>query len=42
MDQSMATSLKKKKNILSGTADKSNIWSVNTEQEYHEEKEAKS
>jgi protoporphyrinogen oxidase len=42
MDHSMATSFEAVKNILSGTADKSNIWSVNTEQEYHEEKEAKS
>ena len=24
-------------NILAGRVDKSNIWSVNTEQEYHEE-----
>ena len=42
MDHSMATSFEAVKNILSGTADKSNIWSVNTEQEYHEEKETKS
>jgi hypothetical protein len=26
-------------NIASGRIDKSNIWSVNTEQDYHEEKE---
>ena len=26
------------KNILNGVQDKSNIWSVNTEKEYHEEK----
>jgi hypothetical protein len=25
------------KDILSGTADRSNVWNVNTEKEYHEE-----
>lgn len=38
MDHSMVTSFETVSNILSGKADKSNIWSVNTEQEYHEEK----
>ena len=38
LDHSMATSFEAVKNIKSGTADKSNIWSVNTEKEYHEEK----
>ena len=38
IDHSMCTSFETVKNILSGTTDKSNIWSVNTEQEYHEEK----
>ncbi len=36
MDHSMCTSFEAVKNILNGTADKSNIWSVNTEKEYHE------
>jgi hypothetical protein len=36
MDHSMATSFETVKNILSGTADKTNIWNVNTEKEYHE------
>lgn len=38
LDHSMATSFEAVKNILSGTKDKSNIWSVNTEKEYHENK----
>ena len=38
LDHSMATSFEAVKNIKSGTTDKSNIWSVNTEKEYHEEK----
>lgn len=38
IDHSMVTSFEAVKNILSGTTDKSNIWSVNTEQEYHEGK----
>lgn len=37
MDHSMATSFEAVDNIMNGVADKSNIWSVNTEQEYHEE-----
>lgn len=36
IDHSMVTSFETVKNILSGTKDKKNIWSVNTEQEYHE------
>ncbi len=36
MDHSMCTSFEAVKNITEGTKDKSNIWSVNTEQEYHE------
>lgn len=36
MDHSMATSFEAVKNIISGETDKSNIWNVNTEQEYHE------
>ncbi len=36
IDHSMCTSFETVKNILSGTRDRSNIWSVNTEKEYHE------
>ena len=36
MDHSMATSFEAVKNILAGTTDKTNVWNVNTEQEYHE------
>ena len=36
IDHSMCTSFETVKNILSGAKDKKNIWSVNTEQEYHE------
>ncbi|MBQ7203355.1 MAG: NAD(P)/FAD-dependent oxidoreductase [Eubacterium sp.] len=36
LDHSMCTSFEAVKNILSGKTDKSNIWSVNTEKEYHE------
>jgi hypothetical protein len=25
-------------NVIAGTTDKSNLWSINTEEEYHEEK----
>ncbi len=38
MDHSMVTSFEAVKNIMSGRKDKSNIWNVNTEEEYHEEK----
>lgn len=38
IDHSMCTSFETVKNIINGVTDKSNIWSVNTEQEYHEEK----
>ena len=37
IDHSMMTSFETVKNILSGSKDKSNIWNVNAEQEYHEE-----
>ena len=42
IDHSMVTSFETVKNILSGEKNKDNIWSVNTEKEYHEtnEKEA--
>ncbi len=36
MDHSMATSFEAVNNILSGRTDKTNIWNVNTEKEYHE------
>lgn len=38
MDHSMLTSINAAKVIKSGSADKSNIWNVNTEKEYHESK----
>ena len=38
MDHSMATAFEAVKNIENNTKDKSNIWNVNTEQQYHEEK----
>ena len=38
LDHSMCTSFEAVKNIISGTTDKSNIWNVNTEKEYHETK----
>ena len=37
LDHSMCTSFEAVKNILDGKKDKANIWSVNTEKEYHEE-----
>lgn len=37
IDHSMCTSFETVNNIINGIADKSNIWSVNTEKEYHEE-----
>ena len=38
IDHSMCTAFEAVKNILSGNSDRSNIWNVNTEKEYHEEK----
>lgn len=38
MDHSMCTAFEAVENIEAGIWDKSNIWAVNTEQEYHEEK----
>ena len=38
MDHSMVTSFETVKNILNGSKDKTNIWNVNTEKEYHEKK----
>lgn len=39
MDHSMVTSFEAVNNIINGIKDKTNIWSVNTEKEFHEEKE---
>ena len=38
MDHSMETAFQTVDNILTGKKDRSNIWNVNTEKEYHEEK----
>ncbi len=38
MDHSMATAMEAAYNIRNGIEDKTNIWNVNTEKEYHEEK----
>ena len=40
MDHSMATAFEAVKNIKNNIKDKANIWNVNTEKEYHEEKKA--
>jgi protoporphyrinogen oxidase len=37
-DHSMLTAMISVDNIIAGRTDKSNIWEVNTEQEYHEQK----
>ena len=39
LDHSMITSFEAVKCILSGSTDKSAVWNVNTEKEYHEEKQ---
>jgi protoporphyrinogen oxidase len=38
MDHSMLSAMEAVKNITTGCIDKSNIWEVNTEKEYHESK----
>lgn len=38
MDHSMVTAFEAVENIVSGKRDKTNIWNVNTEKEYHEAK----
>jgi protoporphyrinogen oxidase len=38
-DHSMLTAMEAVNNIIAGRTDKSNIWEVNTEAEYHEEKQ---
>ena len=40
MDHSMVTAMEAVKVISSGSEDKSSIWNVNTEKEYHESKSA--
>jgi protoporphyrinogen oxidase len=37
-DHSMLTAMAAAENIMNNVRDKSNLWAVNTEQEYHEEK----
>lgn len=39
MDHSMLTAISAVENIINGIKTKDNIWSVNTEQEYHESKD---
>jgi protoporphyrinogen oxidase len=39
-DHSMLTAMAAAENIVNNVHDKSNLWAVNTEQEYHEEKRA--
>jgi len=39
MDHSMLTAMTAVDNVLAGRTDKSNVWAVNTEQEYHEAQE---
>lgn len=38
MDHSMATAFEAVSNIISGNTEKKNVWNVNTESEYHEER----
>jgi protoporphyrinogen oxidase len=40
-DHSMLTAMTAVENIVNGVTTKDNIWAVNTEMEYHEEKAAK-
>ncbi len=41
LDHSMCTAFEAVKNILAGVTNKENIWNINTEKEYHEEREGK-
>ena len=41
IDHSMVTSFEAVRNILTGEKNKQNIWNVNTEQSYHEERQVK-
>jgi hypothetical protein len=36
-DHSMLTAMIAVENIINGTTDKTNLWEVNTEMDYHEE-----
>ena len=36
-DHSMLTAMAAVENIITGNTDKTNIWDINTEEEYHEE-----
>ena len=38
MDHSMLTAMKAVENIINGVTTKDNLWNVNAEEEYHEEK----
>jgi UDP-galactopyranose mutase len=38
MDHSMLTAIETVKHIMEGNNDKTSIWAVNTEEEYHETK----
>ena len=38
MDHSMLTAMEAVKNIRNNSSDKSNIWNINTESDYHEQK----
>ena len=40
-DHSMLTAMTAVDNIAAGRIDKSNIWALNTEMEYHESKDGK-
>ena len=37
-DHSMLTAMRAVENVIQGVTDKDNIWSINTEQDYHEQK----
>ena len=41
-DHSMLTAMVAVENIINGVTTKDNLWSINTEEEYHEEKKANS
>ena len=41
MDHSMVTAMEAAKNIRTGKKERDNIWNVNTDKEYHEEKKVK-
>ena len=41
MDHSMLTAMTAVENIMNGVTSKDNLWEINTEKEYHEEKEEK-